>query len=183
MATVTIGSVEYPVYAEQVDAEAYLAASLFATDWNAGDEDFKAKVMVMATRHMDTFNWKGVKVDEAQLIEWPRSNTGVPPDDGTTPQAILNGFYELCALVAEDPSVLQNANSGSNVQRAKGGEAEVWFFKSTIEISTRLPSAVHNWVKGYFSGEGGGALSFASGVDCDFTSVFDEPPNRSGGLY
>lgn len=182
MAEVELNTVTYTVYDTLDNANVYLDASLFAVAWQAGDDDFKARCMIMATRHLDAIDWKGTKADDAQLIAWPRINTGVPPDDGTTPQAILNGFFELCALIAEDPSVTQAANSGSNVQRAKGGEAEVWFFKSTLETATRLPPAVHNWVKNYFGSEGG-SLSMVSGVDCDFTSVFDEPPNRLGGLY
>ena len=182
MADVTVGGVTYPVYASLEDANEYLAASLFAVKWSGGDTNFKSKVMVMATRHLDAIAWKGTKVDDAQPIEWPRSGTGVPPDDGTTPTAILNGFFEMCALIAEDPSVIQSANSGSNVMRAKGGEAEVWFFKSTFESATRLPAIVHNWVRNYFASEGG-SYSLATGVDDCLDSVFDEPPNRIGGLY
>lgn len=182
MAQVTINSANYEVYDTLANANLYLDASLFAVAWQNGDDDFKSRCMVSATRYLDTVDWKGTKADDAQPIAWPRINTGVAPDDGTTPPAILNGFFELCALIAEDPSVTQAANSGSNVQRAKGGEAEVWFFKSTIETATRLPASVHNWVKAYFGGDGG-SLSYSSGVDCDFTSVFDEPPTRIGGLY
>lgn len=183
MASVNFNEVDYEVYADLDEANVYLDASLFATAWQGSDDDRKAQVLIMATRVMDALKWKGVKADEAQLIEWPRVNTGVPPDDGTTPQAILNGFFEMAALIADDPSVIQNANSGSNVMRAKGGEAEVWFFKSTLETATRLPPIVHNWVKDYFAGFSGGAFSLVTGVDCELDSVFDEAPNTIGGLY
>lgn len=183
MAEVDFNGSTYTVYDTLEAADVYLAASLFALKWQESGEDQKLQVMIMATRMMDALTWKGVKVDGAQLIEWPRTGTGVPPDDGVTPKAILNGFFELCALIADDPTVIQNANSGSNVQRAKGGEAEVWFFKSTLETATRLPPIVHNWVKAYLSGMGEGDLSMVTGADCEFTSIFDEPPIRTGGLY
>lgn len=184
MVEITVGSNTYQAYSDVADADAYLGASLFATEWQAMSADpQKGQVLVMATRYLDAFKWKGTKTDEAQLLEWPRTNTDVSPSDEAAYARFLNGFFELCALIADDPSVLQNANSGSNVQRAKGGEAEVWFFKSTIETATTFPPGVHNWMKDLLAGSGGGALSFVSGVDCNFTSVFDEPPNRSGGLY
>lgn len=183
MATVDFNGTDYEVYADLDEANIYLDASLFAVKWQESEDDRKTQVLIMATRVMDAFKWKGVKTDEAQLIEWPRTNTGVPPDNGGTPQAILNGFFEMAALIADDPSVVQNANSGSNVMRAKGGEAEVWFFKSTIETATRLPPIVHNWVKDYLAGSGGGALSLVTGVDCESSSVFDEAPILRGGLY
>ena len=185
MAEVTINTVVYPVYDTLSNTTEYLAASLSAGAWQTGNNDFKAKVMVMATRYLDAIKWKGTKTDPDQGTEWPRVNTGVAsaPDDGSTPPAILFGFYEACALIAEDPTVVQSANSGSNVQRAKGGEAEVWFFKSTFESATRLPSIIHNWVKDYFLSEVG-AFTYATGVPEEpFTSVFDETPDRIGGLF
>ena len=183
MAEITIGSNTYEAYSDVATADEYLGASLFATAWQSLAVGPKSQVLVMATRYLDAFKWKGTKADDAQLLEWPRINTGVPPSDAAAYARFLNGFFELCALIADDPTVLQNANSGSNVQRAKGGEAEVWFFKSTIETASTFPPSVHNWMKDLLAGSGGGALSFASGVDCDFTSVFDDSPNRSGGLY
>jgi len=183
MVEITIGSSTYQAYSDVADADEYLSASLFATTWQALEEDAKAQVLVTATRYLDAFKWKGIKTDEAQPLEWPGVNTGVSPSDEAAYARFLNGFFELCALISEDPTILQNANSGSNVQRAKGGEAEVWFFKSTIESASTFPPSVHNWMKDLLAGSGGGALSFASSVDCDFTSVFDDPPNRSGGLY
>lgn len=183
MVEVTIGSYTYEAYSDTAAADEYLQASLFATAWQALEEDARVQVLVMGTRYLDAFRWKGTKTDEAQPLEWPRTHTGVSPSDEAAYARFLNGFFELCALISEDPATLQNANSGSNVQRAKGGEAEVWFFKSTIESASTFPPSVHNWMKDLLAGSGGGALSFASGVDCGFTSVFDDPPNRSGGLY
>ena len=185
MPTVTINAVEYPTYDTLAKTVEYLAASLFAVKWAEGDNNFKSQVMVMATRYLDAIPWKGTKTDEAQLIEWPRINTGVAsaPVDGSIPPAILYGFYEACALIAEDPSLVQAENSGSNVQRAKGGEAEVWFFKSTFETAGRLPPIVHNWVKAYYLAEVG-AYSLATGIpDEPFVSIFDDQPGRIGGLY
>lgn len=185
MATIGINGVTYEVY-DTFDATVnYLAVSISAIKWAAGDDDFKSKVMVMASRYLDSISWKGEKVDPDQGNEWPRMNTGVTsaPVDNSTPPAILNGFYEACALIAEDPTSTQAANSGSNVQRAKGGEAEVWFFKSTFETATRLPPIVHNWVKPYYASEIG-AFSLATGVPEEpFVSVFDQTPDRIEGLF
>ena len=181
METVTLNNIDYPILGTYAGAVEYLAASLQADAFNNGTVEFKQRAMIATTRMFARLNWKGVpSAGVAPPMVWPRDNTGVSPN-GTTPEAVIFGFYEMVALVAEDPDVLSQSSSGSNVQRAKGGDAEVWFFRSTLETATALPFSVHGWVKPFLTGSGDvGAESF--GVDCDFKSVFDQVPERSRGL-
>jgi hypothetical protein len=184
MGTVTIGATDYDIYGERTAAATYLDVHLNAIAWAAGTTEFQNKVLVMATRLMDRMAWKGELTDSDQPIDWPRTGTGVTGvEDAVIPTDILYGFYELSVLIAEDPTIINNATSGSNVQRAKAGEAEVWFFRSTADTATKLPTSVHELVKRFLAGDDG-ILSLDSGTYTEeFVSVFDETPDRSGGLY
>jgi len=188
MGTVIIGSTAYDIYDDLDGANDYLDVHLGAVAWNAGDSDFQSKVLVMASRLFNRLKWKGDVTDAVtpQPLAWPRDSTGVLGHvDGTTPDAILNGFWEMAALIGEDPDVINSLSSGSNVQRAKAGEAEVWFFRSTLETAPKLPTSVHEWIKDYLLGEDGVlAVDYGTYTE-EFSSVFDDDsrPERSGGIY
>lgn len=185
MGTVTIGATTYEIYDTLANALAYLDVNLAATTWQNCDSDDKKKTLVMATRYFNRLKWKGDITDDVtpQPLAWPRDNTGVEGHaDGTTPQAILNGFWEMAAKIIEDPGMTNNRTTGSNVQRAKAGEAEVWFFRSTLEDESKFPIDVLDWIKPYLSG-GDGILSYDSGTfEGEFESVFDSRPDRIEGV-
>ena len=186
MGTVTIGAATYEIYDTLPNALAYLDVNLSATAWNACDSDDKKKALVMTTRYFNRLKWKGDITDAItpQPLAWPRDSTGVTGHvDGTTPAGILNGFWEMTAKLIEDPASTNNRSTGSNVQRAKGGEAEVWFFRSTLEEESKFPIDVLDWIRPYLAGSAGGIYSYDSGTfDGEFTSVFDTRPDRSEGL-
>jgi hypothetical protein len=181
MGTVTVGGNDYEILGTLADAQSYLAASVSASAFNNADADLQSRALISVTRAFGAMNWKGtLSAGVVEPLTWPRDGTGVS-DDGVTPLAVLYGFYEMAAMVAEDPDVLTQSSSGSNVQRAKGGEAEVWFFRSTLDTATALPFAVHVWLKKFLAGSAGG-VGAVFGVDEDFVSVFDQAPERSSGL-
>lgn len=185
MGQVSIGGTLYEIYGELSDALNYLNVNLAATAWQNCDSDDKKKALVMTTRYFNRLRWKGVVTDTVtpQPLAWPRDDTGVDGHvDGTTPDAILNGFWEMTAKLIEDPVVTNNRTTGSNVQRAKAGEAEVWFFRSTLEDESKFPIDVLDWIKPYLSG-GDGILSYDSGTfSGEFESIFDQTPNRTEGI-
>lgn len=185
MGTVTIGANTYEIYGEFSQALSYLDINLAATTWQNCDSDDKKKALVMTTRYFNRLRWKGEVTDDItpQPLAWPRDNTGVIGHvDGTTPEAILNGFWEMAAKIIADPESTNNRTTGSNVQRAKAGEAEVWFFRSTLEDESKFPTDVLDWISPYISG-GDGILSLDSGTfSGEFESVFDDSPNRIEGL-
>lgn len=185
MGTVTIDTVEYQTYGTLAEANDYLNVNLAATDWNGATDDEKSKALVMTTRFFNRVKWKGEVTDDVtpQPLAWPRDSTGVEGHaDGTIPDAILNGFWEMAALIIADPAVTGNRTTGSNVSRAKAGEAEVWFFRSTLETESKFPIDVLDWIRAYLE-NGSSILSYDSGTYSDeFTSVFDESPERSEGF-
>jgi len=184
MGTVTVGSNTYEIYGEKADADAYLAVVLSASTYNGMEVDQQTSALVMASRFMDRLRWKGTKTVDSQPIEWPRDGTGVDGHaDGDTPPEVFNGFWELAAKIAEDPELTNNRSQGSNIQRVKGGEAEAWFFRSTLDDETKLPVDVLDWVRDYLD-IAGQVLAVDSGTfDGEFQSVFDARPERVKGVF
>lgn len=186
MGTVTINTVDYEIYGTLAEAQQYLAVKFEAEVWAAASVEDQSKYLVLATRYFNRIRWKGDITDSAtpQPLAWPRDNTGVTGHaNGTTPDEIHNGFWEYVAQLAEDPSITNNPTTGSNVQRAKGGEAEVWFFRSTLETASRYPLDVLDFIRDYLDG-GDGIISYDSGTGANpFVSVFDSSPDRTGGVY
>ena len=63
-----------------------VADSYFGDHWNASiwfkkDTDDKNKALIHATRLVDALNYKGVKNDSAQTLEFPRGSDTTVPDD------------------------------------------------------------------------------------------------------
>lgn len=80
MKTVIINEIEYPTYATVKDADNYFNA-FFGSTWEQIDEVDKAKLLVSATRTIDTQEWRGVKKDETQELAFPRLINKVETDE------------------------------------------------------------------------------------------------------
>lgn len=115
MATITINAVDYSSFASVAEADAYLAAdvSRYAA-WAALDADQKGRALVTASRYLAALDW----VD------------GVPSYD-TPPSVLVEATSLFAADIAAKPALGNDASTGSNVKRVKGGEAEVEFFRPT----------------------------------------------------
>ena len=86
MKTIEINGIEYPTYATLDEADNYFNAS-FGANWeNIGDYD-KQKLLVTATRGIDRVEYRGAKVDENQVLEFPRIINGVQTDDDLVTRA------------------------------------------------------------------------------------------------
>lgn len=122
MATITIAGNDYSSFASVAEADAYLAVdvSRYAA-WAALDDDDKGRALITASRYLASLDW----VD------------GVPSYD-TPPQAVVEATSLFAADIAAKPSLGNDASTGSNVKRVKGGEAEVEFFRPTE--GSALPS-------------------------------------------
>lgn len=185
--TITISAVNYNVYglgnADPVqDADDYFAA-VFGETWSGLTTLQKQQAIISARRLLDkAILWSGSKTLSSQDTEWERDGatngcTGEAVPDGTIPDAIAYGQFELAGLIAIDPSILTSTGTGTNTKRVKAGSAEVEFFQPTIGTSdaTRLPQAVHDLVACYAEGAGGVSPtggSFASGTGD--SSAFDD---------
>jgi hypothetical protein len=164
MATVTIATVDYEVYADIETADAYLAADFGASLWRAeADEDQKARALVTATRILDRQLWPGQKEDPDQALAWPRTGTGISGvEDDEIPQPIIDASIILAKLIHAGSKVDDQATTDTGIKRQKAGSVEIEYFIPTTDPS-RLPVAVMELI-GPFLGGAGFAGSIASGT-------------------
>lgn len=175
--TVTIAGVTDPieVYNGLPAVEDYLGATSSArvAAWNkltpSGDE--RKRILVDATRYFDSLFWQG-DADAAggTTLQWPRSNLtldGVPVDPATVPAAIGKGINELCAMIAEDPDVLTETDSGSNIRSMQAGSANLVFFRPTSPgdgNATVLPTLLNRLVGRYLANASAAIAAATAGV-------------------
>jgi len=184
--TITIGSVDYSVYglgnADPVgDADDYFAARLGATAWTGATTLAKQQGLVSAFRMLNRAQWSGSQTVSGQDGAFPRDSAscrGTAVPDGTTPDNIALGQFELALALLEDEGIQDNVSQGSNLKRAKAGSAEVEFFRPTIGTGRDLkfPVVVQQLVGCYLAGAGAFNAPFADGTNpanVDERSAFD----------
>lgn len=68
-------------YLTRTEADVYFSGRLKTNPWdNASDVD-KDKALLQATRAIDRLNFRGIKTDEAQELQFPRSDDTIVPAD------------------------------------------------------------------------------------------------------
>jgi hypothetical protein len=129
----TAGSETANSYALVADADTYFDERVQASNWTGeSDEDVKERALIMATRRLDAFSYKGIKNASNQALKWPRD--GVYDEDGEPyptdeiPEFLKQATYELALDIlnrntdSEDPF----ADDGlDRFNRAKIGPMEV----------------------------------------------------------
>jgi hypothetical protein len=187
--TITIGSDVFSVYglgnADPVaDADTYFAAT-FGETWSALSTLEKQQAIISAHRLMDrAILWSGTKTVAAQPCQWPRDGatngcTSEAVTDGTTPDDIAYGEFELAMAIAADSTLLSSSGTGTNTKRVKAGSAEVEFFQPTAGTNdeTRLPQNVHDLVACFQDGQNilpsSGTLSSGTGDSTSFDGDAD----------
>ena len=75
MKTIEINGIEYPTYATVEEADDYFNAS-FGASWEEINDYDKEKLLISATRSIDKGEYRGQKVEESQLLEFPRIING-----------------------------------------------------------------------------------------------------------
>ena len=179
MGTVTIGANTYNVYGDQTSATNYLAASLSkaANTWAAGTPTTQAQAMVMAARMLDRQTWQGAQ--NGGPLQWPRMNVvdkfGVAVNASTIPSDIINGSYELAALLLNDPALQDQVTATLNVQSLNDGTATVTYFGR--QVAGRFPMVVQELVGPYLAR--GGNLGGALGTDTSGDSASDDSTSIS----
>ena len=102
--TVNINGIEYNTYACLCEAQTYNNA-IINSKWDNLDEQDQARLLVMATRKIDSYSYAGEKVDKEQPLKFPRvMANGKVSDD--------NVLTDLCLQIANYYN--SNGSSGSS---------------------------------------------------------------------
>jgi hypothetical protein len=165
MPTVELDS-EFEVYADVADADAYLDAALHGqADWDALDDDAKARALVTATRTLDRQAWRGEKTDPAQALAWPRTGTGVAGvEDNAVPQGVVDASIELALALAQGSEVQNEQNTGQKLQSIKAGSVALTYFRGADGVPVRFPLIVQELIRAYLAGAGLSIAMKATGV-------------------
>ena len=184
IATVTIGTDDFSVYA--LSADALTDANSFwnvrigaaATAWAAASDDDKKRSMAAASDWIDrASSFTGQPTASPQDRAWPRDGAtcdGTAVVDGTVPDSMAYATFWLAGNIVVDPTIVDSAGQGSNTKRAKAGSAEVEFFQPTTNTAgdTRLPTVAHDYIRCLL--EGTNSIIAPSGSGDTNSSAFCE---------
>lgn len=91
--------------------------------------------------------------------------------------AFATAQYELAVLIASDPSVLSNVDSGSNIASLGAGSAQISFFAPTsaaLGTASRLPTVVQRLVGEYLAAPSVSSVIGGYGNEGDEDSPFSD---------
>ena len=124
-------------YADAADGDAYHEGHLYASAWTAATATNKEKALVMATRLIDAeYQFDGVKVNDAQALQWPRESCHDPDADGwnggtvadnVVPKGVMEATCEMARelLVADRTA----APAGEGLKYANVGTTQTGYDK------------------------------------------------------
>lgn len=179
MASVTIGTTDYPSYSSVADADAYLAGdAIRAVAWALRNPDAKARGLVTATRILQSLAW-----------------CGTVPDIDNPPPVVVDVTALLAADGLANPRVFSNPSGAlpRGVKSAQAGKAAVEFFGPIGLASTPthpLPDGLWSMLKvaglvGCTAASSPNDGPFVSGIkgDCDrwpYGGIFWDDDCRRG---
>jgi hypothetical protein len=167
--TVSIGSDDYPSYADLDTADTYLAASVTVANWSTASDDNKGKALVSATRLLDRQLWAvGYTTFDLRLA--------VP--------AIVSACCELAGMFIDgstDP--LTSSSTVQTIKDLKAGSVQISYFRIDPALAARFPTIIQELVGPYLAGSAAFA-SVATGYigGTDQCSAFDSTYGLNRGL-
>lgn len=172
------------------DANNYINAQYGPTysAWMLLSDDDKGRTLTTATRFLDSFQWQGTPTGIVGALptslQWPRTGVfvdGVELDPTTVPTQVVQACFELAVMIADDPSLPQNSDAGSNVQSMGAGGANLSFFRPTSAAegtAPRLPPLIDRLIGRFLASNVATVTGFISGTNAD--SNFLSPPGTCG---
>ena len=147
--TLTINEITYYTYADLEDAQVYNNA-IYGSAWSGLDATVQAQLLVEATKTIDSYKYTGSKVDENQVLKFPRiSSRSVVSDDSV--------LTDLCCKVAlyiyRNGSNTSGSNANellSNLKEYKCGDLQV-NFKDDVDfdlssLDDLIERALEEWL-------------------------------------
>lgn len=149
----TVGSTSANSYPTVAEANAYFANRIHSSGWDSFDD--QAALLVTCSQMIDWyFKWKGVKVNDAQSMKWPR--TGAVRRDGTViseteiPPEIKIAVYELALSSVEEDRTsdfslygLEQVKAGSLMVKAAGSKSPPSAKKAIPEKVSKILSDLY----------------------------------------
>jgi hypothetical protein len=95
------GKADANSYASVADGDSYHDGHLYASAWTGATTANKEAALVFATRLIDSqFQFGGVKLDEDQVLQWPREGCHDPDADGWNGGTVANSVVPKLVVEA-----------------------------------------------------------------------------------
>lgn len=139
--TITVGTGSETIHGTFAGAKAYVAIMFGETydAWTALVDDDQKKTLAAAVRFFNAQVWQ----DDY--------DTFAKREASAAATAFANAQAELAVLIKDDPSVILQADQGSNIQSLNAGSAGITFFNPTTKNPQRLPPVLMRLVGQYLS--------------------------------
>ena len=196
MPTISIGGVDYEVYADLAEANSYFATVVHGAPWAAASASTRNQALITATNVFERTPWQGAPTEpidkdavpaaNTQPLAWPRSGLtdfdGVAVDETEIPWQVPDGAMEYALAVINDATVQSAVSSGSNVQTSKLTQrvegavtvsTETGYFQPTLKSSTRFPTIIHELIGFWLSSTQAPTVPLASGTDVESGAAED----------
>ena len=146
--SVIINGIEYNTYACLHEATEYNNA-IINSKWQNLDEQDQARLLVMATRKIDSYNYAGKKVVDDQPLKFPRVMCNGKTSDN---EVLTNLCCQVAAYYNDNGSAGSEAGDFlSNVENYQIGDLHVKFkSNSQLELSgidDLIKQALGDWSK------------------------------------
>lgn len=129
------------------------------------EADDQKRRLIDATRYIDALSWMGAPTGLAggtpTTLAFPRTGLvdaqGAPLDATNVPTLVVAAAFKMAGLIAADPSVTGNVDTGSNVESLGAGPARIAFFRPSSVLdgnATVLPTVINRLVGQWLAGAG-----------------------------
>lgn len=164
METVQLTSGEQgDIYGTLAAAKQYIATKFGETyaAWRAldPDDDDRKRTLITAKAYIDSHVWS----DEADTVA---------ERDAIT--AFVDASYELAVMILADPSIIEAADQGSNIQSLGAGSASISFFHPTTKNADPLPPILMRLIGSYLGAASSGGPVGGSGQSGSSVNPFSK---------
>jgi hypothetical protein len=129
-------------YIEIDDADDYFAERLYVQDWTSATDANKDIALIEATKLIDRLQFRGSKVDEDQVLEFPRYTGEEPDGDETVPDDIKYACCEIALALLGGYDLEKEAKNLGVIRRTFDRVTTVYKDSDTAEhLVNGIPSA------------------------------------------
>jgi hypothetical protein len=141
------GKADANSYATSDDGVIYHEGHLYASAWSAATLAQMEAALVMATRVIDAeYQFKGVKANDAQALQWPRRQCRIPDLEDDLPEdAVPKALVDATCELARELLIVDRTASppGEGLNYANVGSTQTGYDKSdTRPIIPKLVQAM-----------------------------------------
>lgn len=161
----TIGSATANSYATTADADTYFDERLHpnATLWSSQTTDDKERALITATRRLDQEDWQGVRVDEAQALDWPRywayDEDGTEYDSDEIPTPVIYATYELALHLLVQKTAGKDALAETGLEEFRSAKVGPMDMERDQNFEAgQLPANVQRLLSAIVRGSGSGSV-------------------------